>query len=103
MIERIGGRSERTVLAQQAISMISNHPWLGVGWFGFGSAQVDIGANFTPTIYAEHSHNFILNIAAELGLPFAIMFFGGFSLWFIRTCERSLCVCVQRSVYSFCF
>lgn len=86
VIERIGGRSERTVLAQQAISMISSHPWLGVGWFGFGSAQVDIGANFTPTIYAEHSHNFILNIAAELGLPFAIMFFGGFSLWFIRTC-----------------
>ncbi|MBC3880838.1 O-antigen ligase C-terminal domain-containing protein [Undibacterium sp. LX40W] len=86
VIERIGGRSERTVLAQQAISMIASHPWLGVGWFGFGSAQVDIGANFTPTIYAEHSHNFILNIAAELGLPFAILFFGAFGLWLIRTC-----------------
>lgn len=86
VIERIGGRSERTVLARQAIAMVSAHPWLGVGWFGFGSSQVDIGADFTPTIYAEHSHNLILNFAAELGLPFALVFFGALIVWFCRTC-----------------
>lgn len=86
VIERIGGRSERSILAQQALSMIGSHPWLGVGWFGFGPAQVDIGAEFSPTIYAEHSHNLVLNIAAELGLPFAILFFGAMLIWVWRTC-----------------
>lgn len=90
VIERIGGRSERTVLAQQAISMIRSHPWVGVGWFGFGPSQVEIGSEFTTTIYAEHSHNLILNIAAELGLPFALIFFSGFLIWFLRTCSAKV-------------
>lgn len=88
VIERIGGRSERTILAQQALAMIVSHPWAGVGWFGFGPAQVDIGGQFTPTIYAEHSHNLVLNFAAELGVPFALLFFGALAIWLWRSFSK---------------
>lgn len=84
VIERIGGRSERTILGLQALEMIRQHPWFGVGWAGFGPQQVNIGADFPQTIYAEHSHNLVLNIGAEFGLPIAIFFFVLFLVWFGR-------------------
>ncbi|WP_189345883.1 PglL family O-oligosaccharyltransferase [Undibacterium macrobrachii] len=80
--ERLGGRSERSVLLQQAWAIASAHPWLGAGWFGFGAQQVAVAADFSSTIYAEHSHNIVLNFAAELGLPFTILFFGILFVWF---------------------
>ncbi len=84
--ERVGGRSERTVLLQQAWTMASSHPWLGVGWFGFGAQQVAHAANFSASIYAEHSHNLILNFAAELGIPYTVFFFLTFSVFLWKTC-----------------
>lgn len=83
--ERVGGRSERSVLLQQAWAMAISHPWLGAGWSGFGAQQVAIAADFTSTIYAEHSHNIVLNFAAELGLPFSILFFGILFIWLWKT------------------
>ncbi|WP_188567289.1 PglL family O-oligosaccharyltransferase [Undibacterium terreum] len=80
--EHIGGRSERTVLMQQALRMSLEHPWFGVGWFGFGSEQVRIAADFTPTTYAEHSHNLVLNFAAELGWPATIALGAALFAWF---------------------
>ncbi len=85
-LERAGGRSERSVLWQQAWAMAVQHPWLGVGWFGFGAEQVKMAADFSSTTYAEHSHNLILNFLAELGFPFTIVFFAALSIWFYRTC-----------------
>jgi O-antigen ligase len=88
VIERSGGRSERLVLWQQAWQMALSHPWLGVGWFGFGAEQVRIAADFSPTTYAEHSHNLLLNFAAELGLPVTILIFSMLTWWFWQTCLR---------------
>lgn len=85
-LERAGGRSERSVLWQQAWAMALEHPWLGVGWFGFGAEQVKMAADFSSTTYAEHSHNLILNFLAELGFPFTICFFAALLWWFYRTC-----------------
>lgn len=85
-LERAGGRSERSVLWQQAWAMALEHPWLGVGWFGFGAEQVKMAADFSSTTYAEHSHNLILNFLAELGFPFTICFFVALAWWFYRTC-----------------
>lgn len=84
--ERIGGRSERTVLSEQALEMIRSHPWLGVGWGKFGAHQVAIGADYSPSTYAEHSHNIVLNFAAELGLPFTVFFFGLILIWLGKLC-----------------
>ncbi len=80
--EHVGGRSERMVLMQQALQMSLQHPWFGVGWFGFGSEQVQIAANFTPTTYAEHAHNLMLNFAAELGWPATIALAAVLFAWF---------------------
>jgi O-antigen ligase len=86
VIARSGGRSERLVLLQQAWHMAAEHPWLGVGWFGFGAEQVRIAADFNPTTYAEHSHNLLLNFAAELGWPATMAIFSGLAWWWWQTC-----------------
>lgn len=86
VLEHVGGRSERLVLWRQAWRMAAEHPWFGVGWGRFGAEQVKMAADFTPTIYAEHSHNLILNFAAELGWPVTLVLFGGLGWWFLQTC-----------------
>ncbi|MFZ6689417.1 Wzy polymerase domain-containing protein [Undibacterium sp. SXout11W] len=88
LVEHIGGRSERSVLWKQAWHMAASHPWLGVGWFGFGSEQVKIAADFSSSTYAEHAHNIVLNLAAEIGWPITICLSLGFVWWFWQTCIR---------------
>lgn len=96
-VERhIGGRSERWVLIQQAWHMALNHPWLGVGWFGFGGEQARIASAFSAATYSEHSHNLILNFAAELGLPLTIIIFFGLSWWFIQCCLLPKATVISR-------
>jgi O-antigen ligase len=86
VLEHVGGRSERLVLWQQAWRMAAQHPWFGVGWGRFGAEQVQMAADFSTTIYAEHSHNLILNFAAELGWPLTIVLFGFLAWWLVQTC-----------------
>ncbi|MFZ6712497.1 Wzy polymerase domain-containing protein [Undibacterium sp. TC9W] len=86
--DHVGGRSERTGLWQTAWQLAAQHPWLGVGWFGFGPGQVSVGADFTSSTYAEHAHNLPLNLAAELGWPATILIMGGLCWWFYQTCIR---------------
>ncbi|MFZ6719811.1 Wzy polymerase domain-containing protein [Undibacterium sp. Ji49W] len=86
--EHVGGRSERMVLWSQAWRMATEHPWFGVGWFGFGAEQVRIAADLTSGTYAEHAHNLILNFAAELGCPFTLVFMVTLVWWFVQTCIR---------------
>lgn len=90
IVERVGGRSERTVLLQQAWLMASTHPWMGVGWFGFGAQQVALASQFSPSTYAEHSHNIVLNFAAELGIPFSLFFFACLLVFVWKTCVSNL-------------
>lgn len=84
--EHVGGRSERMGLWTQAWSMAAHHPWFGIGWGGFGPAQVLIAADFPSSTYAEHAHNIVLNFAAELGWPVTMLIFAGLTWWFYRAC-----------------
>lgn len=86
LAEHVGGRSERMALWQQAWRMAAQHPWLGVGWGGYGAEQVKIAADFSAGTYAEHAHNLILNFAAELGWPATLLFIGGLGWWLWQTC-----------------
>jgi hypothetical protein len=88
VVERIGGRSERMVLLQQAWAMASKHPWLGVGWSGFGAEQVRTAADFSASTYAEHAHNLILNFAAELGWPATFLISIVLVWWVWQTCLK---------------
>ncbi|MBR7801154.1 PglL family O-oligosaccharyltransferase [Undibacterium fentianense] len=85
--DRVGGRSERSVLLQQAWNIALTHPWLGVGWSNFGKAQLDVAANFGSSIYAEHAHNIVLNFAAELGLPFTLLLGIAVAIWLWKICQ----------------
>lgn len=81
LTERLEGRSERKILWLQALRMIQEHPWLGVGWAGFGPAQVAMAAEFTPSIYSEHAHNLVLNLAAEIGIPATLLICASLAYW----------------------
>lgn len=56
--------SGREVLWAQAMEMVGKHPWLGGGPMGFA---VSVGP------YGAHPHNAYLQLAAEWGLPFALV------------------------------
>lgn len=64
-----GSNQARMTNWQQAISIVATHP-LGVG-IGMYSLAVDPNANYREPIYA---HNLYLDIAAELGIPAALVF-----------------------------
>jgi hypothetical protein len=84
---RLGGaRSERAVLMQQAWQMAKQHPWLGVGWQGFGPEQVRIAADFAPSTYSDHAHNIVLQFAAELGWPMTCLMVPGLLFWLGQCC-----------------
>lgn len=61
--------SSRTLLWTRALELIAAHPWLGVGPLHFAHNSVDLGN-------AAHPHDWILQIAAEWGLPALLCAFG---------------------------
>jgi len=54
--------SSRTLLWTRALELIAAHPWLGVGPLHFAHYGADLGN-------AAHPHDWILQIAAEWGVP----------------------------------
>ena len=64
VIERtaVDPTSSRTLLWTRALELISAHPWLGVGPLHFAHNSADLRN-------AAHPHDWILQIAAEWGLP----------------------------------
>jgi len=60
----------RMALWESTVAMISDHPWLGIGWGAYWMVYpeydffvLDAGARIF------HAHNMYLHIAAEIGLP----------------------------------
>ncbi len=56
-----------------ALQLIAQHPWTGVGWGNFNFAW-----SLTPfpgrhTAFFDHTHNLPLQLAVELGLPLALV------------------------------
>jgi hypothetical protein len=84
--ERVASLSERWIFVQQACKISLDYPWLGAGWSEFGPQQIRISADFPPTVYSQHSHNIVMNFAAEMGWPATIMIFGTVAYWFYLSC-----------------
>jgi len=61
--------SSRTLLWTRALELIAAHPWLGVGPLHFAHHSADLGN-------AAHPHDWILQIAAEWGVPALLCAFG---------------------------
>ena len=84
---RFDGRGDistnRFGIWSNAISLIAAHPWLGVGFNDFNFAWTLTAFPGRPTEFFDHSHNLILNLAAEMGLPLAavVVALMAYALW----------------------
>ncbi len=64
--------ASRTSIWQEALTLIARHPLLGVGprRYGFEVAQL---ISLPPVFWPIHAHNVLLTVAAEYGMPGALI------------------------------
>lgn len=82
-----GSNGQRLYNWYAAWKAIQAHPWLGEGPGSFYKASIDAMFHTAPATFpkfAEHAHNLPLNLAAELGLPLAVLLTFGLVGWFWR-------------------
>lgn len=60
------------------LEMIQHHPWLGVGpgQFARGFAEANLALGGVSDGLVHHSHNLLLQLAAEYGVPALLVFLG---------------------------
>lgn len=66
---------DRPAIYREAIHVIETHPLLGVGPENFIVAATK-AASDTQTVAPLHAHNFLMTVAAEIGLPAAALLIG---------------------------
>ena len=66
-----------------ALSLVASHPWLGVGFGEFNFAWTLTPFPDRPNEFFDHAHNLILQLAAELGVPLALLVLGlfAYAIW----------------------
>lgn len=82
-----GSNGQRLYNWTAAWQAIVAHPWLGLGPGSFYTASIEAMFHTPPASFpkfAEHAHNLPLNMAAELGLPLAVLLTVGVLCWFVR-------------------
>lgn len=75
--------SSRFGIWSNTLSLIASHPWAGVGWGGFNHAWTLTAFPGRPIAFFDHTHNLVLQMLVELGLPaglFVLLLFG-VALW----------------------
>ena len=75
--------SSRFGIWSNTLSLIAQHPWLGVGFGEFNFAWSLTPFPRRPTAFFDHTHNLPLHFAVELGLPLALGVLGllAYALW----------------------
>ncbi|MET0384276.1 MAG: Wzy polymerase domain-containing protein [Burkholderiaceae bacterium] len=74
---RLGeGDSSHFAIWRNALDMIAQQPWLGVGWGEFNFAWTLTPFPHRPTAFFDHTHDLPLQLAVELGVPGAIVVLG---------------------------
>ena len=83
--------SLRLALWRDVLELVTLHPWFGVGW-----GQLNFAWTLTPlparaADVFDHAHNLPLHLAAELGLPVALLVVTALSvmLWRARSALRT--------------
>jgi hypothetical protein len=64
-------------------SLIEANPLLGVGWreLAYSLHMTDFGSSARFHAQADHTHNIVLQFAAELGVPFTVLWFSLLAYW----------------------
>ena len=75
--------TNRFAIWSNALSLIASHPWLGVGFNDFNFAWTLTPFPGRPTEFFDHSHNLVLNLVAEMGVPLGLLVLGllVYALW----------------------
>lgn len=86
-----GSNGQRLYDWHSAVLAIQAHPLWGGGPGSFYKLSIDAMAQTGPvpfSKFAEHAHNLPLNLAAELGVPFAALLLLALTWWFVRHAFR---------------
>ncbi|PPE66750.1 polymerase [Caldimonas caldifontis] len=78
--------SSRFAIWSNTLALIGAHPWTGVGWGNFNAAWTFTPFPDRPVAFFDHSHNLVLQLMVELGVPAALALLGGLAwvLWRAR-------------------
>lgn len=87
--EPLAGGEGRVALWRDALALIRQHPWTGVGFGCFEHAFTRV-QSVQLTYVADHAHNDYLEAAAELGIPCAAVLFALFFWLAARMLHASL-------------
>lgn len=68
--------SSRFAIWHDALALVAQQPWGGVGWGRFNLAWTLTPSPDRPTAFFDHTHNLPLQLAVELGLPLALAVLG---------------------------
>ena len=78
------GGDARLLIWQHVLDAIAAKPWLGWGWGNLGYALLLTPHSQPLTVMVDNAHNLPLQLAAELGLPFALLFVLAVWVWLLR-------------------
>jgi len=70
-IHRSDPSSSRFGIWANALSMVAQHPWFGVGWGEFNFAWTLTPFPGRPGAFFDHTHNLPMQLLVELGIPLA--------------------------------
>lgn len=83
--------SSRFAIWRDALVLIGQQPWAGVGWGHFNEAWTLTVLPQRPVAFFDHTHNLPLQLAVEMGVPAALLVLGllGAGAWHVRAAWRS--------------
>ncbi|PAS99198.1 MAG: hypothetical protein BSR46_09395 [Candidatus Dactylopiibacterium carminicum] len=87
-----GSNGQRLYNWLAAWQSIQAHPWLGTGPGSFYQASIEAMFHTPPAAFpkfAEHAHNLPLQLAAEFGLPLAVLLILGLLWWYVHQLFRA--------------
>jgi O-antigen ligase len=70
------GDSSHFAIWKNAIEMVQQQPWRGVGWGEFNFAWTLTPFPHRPTAFFDHTHDLPLQLIVELGIPLALLVLG---------------------------
>ncbi len=78
-----GLSTTRLLVWRDALALVAQHPWLGVGFGEFNFAWTLTPFAVRSGEFFDHTHNLPLQLAVELGLPLALLVLGllAWGLW----------------------
>jgi O-antigen ligase len=81
--------SSRFAIWSNAFELIVRNPWFGVGWSNFNFAWTFTPFPDRPVAFFDHTHNILLQLLVETGVPTTLVVIGGLC-WAVWRARRAL-------------